>query len=509
MKRIVIATLATFTIAASPVGFATNLVDAFSAALKNDPTYKQSAAQYASDKTQVSQARAGILPNIDLQANYGRVNSQTNFGGEFPGASANSKGSIIDSGYTLSVTQPLFDLAAFRQMAQAKAAVQQSAATYAASGQDLIIRLATAYFNVLEAQDILRFSEAQRKALYHQYEVSRQRYRVGLDAITSLYKSRAAYDAAKAEYLADENNLSNRREELRQITGVYYSDLRTLQNNFPLVSPKPENINQWVKTALEQNLALRATRFGVMAAQENIKVQSAGYLPTLDATGSISDDHQSNRSGPSGTKDVRSGNIGVALDFPVYNGGLTGANTDKAEADYQVAIAQMENQYRSTVADTRKAYLSVVSQISQVEADKQSIKSHVAALDSIRAGYQAGTQTILDVLQAQSDLFSAEKDYTTDRFAYLLNTLKLKEAAGILSPNDLSNINKWLTAANVIPSSHGATHKPTQKTTRKAVTKKHTYKKSVSKKTSTHNAPKKATNTKTSTHNTKQKPTKT
>jgi outer membrane protein len=457
MKRILITTFSAIAVCMTPLTYATSLVDAFQAALQSDSSYKQSAAQYASDKTQIEQARAGVLPKIDLQANYSRMSSDTSYNGNFPGAGPNSKGTVLDRGFNLTVTQPLFDLAAFKQLAQAKATVQQSAATYAASGQALIIRLATAYFNVLEAQDILRFSEAQRNTLLHQYEVAQQRYRVGLDAITALYKSRAAYDAAKAEYLVDENNLSNRSEELREITGVYYSHLRTLKDDFPLISPNPKNINQWVKTALEQNLALRATRFGVMAAQENIKVQSAGYLPTLDATGSISDDHQKNMSGPDGVKDNRSGNLGVALDFPVYNGGLTGANTDRAEAQYQLAIAQMEGQYRATVADTRKAYLSVLSQISQVEADRQSIKSNKAALDSIRAGYQAGTQTILDVLEAQKDLFSAEKDYARDRFAYLLNTLKLKQAAGTLSPNDLHNINGWLTAADAVKPSAATT----------------------------------------------------
>lgn len=457
MKRTIAIGISLAMLVSSPASRATNLVEAFQAALKSDPTYKQAEAQYTSDKSQIDIARAGVMPSLGLIASMDRSNSRTGYTSSidngYPGYSGtNGQNSFDERGYTLTLTQPIFDFQAFKQIAQAKASVQASAATYAAAGQTIIVRLAQAYFNVLEAQDILRYSEAQQKSLYRQYQVSRQRYNVGLDAITSLYKSQAAYDAAKAEYLSDENNLSNARESLREITGNYYPDLKTLENNFPLVSPSPMNINQWVKTALEQNLSLRAARFNVMAAQEAIKAAAAGNMPTLDANASIQDAYSRSRNqGEQGVKNVRSGELGVALDFPVYDGGLTNGNTEYSEAQYQLAIAQMETQYRATIADTRKAYLSVVSQISQVTADRQSIKSHVAALESIQAGYQAGTQTVLDVLQAQTDLFQAEQSYAQDRFAYLMNTLNLKLSAGILSPNDLESINRWLTATSVAP----------------------------------------------------------
>lgn len=368
--------------------------------------------------------------------------------------------------------------------------MQAAAATYSAAGQDLIIRLATAYFNVLQAQDILRYSDAQEKALYRQYQVSSQRYHVGLDPITSLYTSEAAYDAAKAAYLSDQNNLDNTREELREITGIYYPDLKTLAGDFPLVSPQPMNIDQWVKTALDQNLSLRAARFAVLAAQQNIKAVSAGNLPTLSATGSYQDaNSRSLNSEMEGTQNVRTGALGLALNFPVYNGGLTNAQTSQAEAQYQLAIAQMEQQYRTTVANARKAFLSINSQISQVDADRQSVKSSRAALESTQAGYQAGTQTILDVLQAQSSLFSAEQNYTQDRFSYLLNTLILKQAAGILAPTDLANINRWLYAQDALPAQPIVKDKPVAakklavKKPVKTVAKKTTVNKPVAKST--------------------------
>lgn len=438
----------------STTAYAANLMDAFQAALNSDPIYKQAEATYNTNKALIPIARAGILPTIGLTGQVDRSKTQTNYGGagEYPGAGANGSIALQTQEYTLTITQPIFNWAAFKQLQQAQAAVQQAAATYSAAGQDLIIRLATAYFNVLEAQDILRYSEAQQKALQRQAEVAHQRYQVGLDPITSFYKAEAAYDAARAQYLANQNDLENAQESLREITGSYYSDLKTLAHNFPLVSPSPMKINQWVKTSLDQNLNLRSARFGVLAAQQNIKVQSAGNKPTLNAIGQYGEtNNRSLMNNEQGTQDNRTGLVGLQLNFPVYSGGITGANTQQAEAQYQLAIAQMEQTYRETVANTRKAFLSVNSQISQVEADRQSIKSHIAALNSIQAGYQAGTQTILDVLQAQSDLFNAETEYTQDRFAYLLNTLKLKEAAGILSPNDLSNINYWLSDSTSLP----------------------------------------------------------
>ncbi|MBX9706160.1 MAG: TolC family outer membrane protein [Gammaproteobacteria bacterium] len=452
MKRnALVAALALVTLAITPASQATSLLDAFQTAITSDPVYKQADDQYQSDETQIAQARAGVLPTIGLTSSYNRQQTFTGYNNaNFPGATASSTTTYGVSTYDLSISQPIFDWQAFKQIAQAKAAVQQSAATYAYAGQDLIIRLAQAYFNVLQAQDVLRYSESQKKALYRQYEVSKERYHVGLDPITSLYKSQAAYDSARAEYLADQNNLADMREQLRQITGVYYTQLKTLEDNFPLVAPVPMNIEQWVKTAVEQNLQLRAARFGVLAAEENVGVQSSGNLPTLDATGSFQSTRTQNQiPGYAGAETTREGQLGVALNFPMYSGGIDGAKAAQAKAQYQLAIAQMEQQYRATVANTRTSYLSVVSQISQVEADRQSIKSSAAALESISAGYQAGTQTILDVLEAQKDLFSAEKDYAQDRFAYLINTLKLKEAAGVLSPNDLSGINQWLTADKV------------------------------------------------------------
>lgn len=453
MKRnALVAALTLIALAVTPISQATSLLDAFQTAIGSDPVYKQAEDQYHSDETQIAQARAGVLPTIGLTASYNRQQTFTGYNNaDYP--SATYPGTTYTYGvstYELSISQPIFDWQAFKQISQAKAAVQQSAATYAAAGQDLIIRLAQAYFNVLQAQDVLRYSEAQKKALYRQYEVSKERYHVGLDPITSLYKSQAAYDSARAEYLADQNNLSDMKEQLRQITGVYYTNLKTLEDNFPLVAPEPMNIEQWVKIAVEQNLQLRAARFGVLAAEENVGVQSSGDLPTLDATGSYQGTRsQAQTPGTAGAETTREGQMGVALNFPMYSGGIDGAKADQAKAQYQLAIAQMEQQYRATVANTRTYYLSVVSQISQVEADRQSIKSSAAALESISAGYQAGTQTILDVLEAQKDLFSAEKDYAQDRFAYLINTLNLKQAAGVLSPNDLRGINQWLTADKV------------------------------------------------------------
>lgn len=433
------------------VASATNLMDVFQQAQSSDPGYQQAKATYMATRTTLSQARAGLLPNLALTGTwgYGDVRTKTDAGFTPLSASQTNDVDAYSNSVNLTLTQPLFNWAALKGYSQVKYTVKQAAATYATAEQALIMNVAQAYFGVIQQQDVLRYTAAQKAALRRQLAVTQQRYKVGLDAITAVYDARAQYDSMRATYIAAENELANRKEALRQLTGQYYPALATLKTNIPLVAPSPRSIDQWTEAAQQQNSSLQAARYGVQAARENIRVQFGGHMPTLNFQGQLSrseTQHTSNNA----RQTIEDKSYGLQLNVPLFAGGGVSAQVSQAQYQYQGAVAQMESVHRQVVADVRKAYLGVVATISQIQADRLAIKSARAALASNQAGYKVGTQTILNVLNAQSTLYQAETTYAQDRFNYVINTLTLKQAVGTLNEADVMSVNKWLVSGSPI-----------------------------------------------------------
>ncbi|MSP53926.1 MAG: hypothetical protein EXR81_06780, partial [Gammaproteobacteria bacterium] len=428
---------------------ATDLKTAFTAAQQSDPTYQGAEATYKAAQVTLEYGRGKLLPNLELTGSWMHANSNQNTAAGYGGptvVSANTTTPTNTLQYTLVLTQPLFNWQAIAGYDQIKATVKQAAATYAFSTQDLINRTATAYFNVLQAQEVLRYTEAQKAALNRQLQVAKQRYEVGLDPITSVYDAQASYDSTVALYIANENSLANQKEALRQITGQLYPNLARLKDDVPLLQPEPANIDAWTQRAEQQNANLQAQQFAVMAAEKNIKVQSAQNLPVLDLTGQYQSTNVTQTNVPA-SQTTSGPAYGANLTLPIYAGGKVKAQTEQAQYQYQAAVNLLEFTHRQTMANTRTAYLSVIAEISQIQADQQAIKSAAAALASNEAGYKVGTQTIADVLIAQSNLYKAQTQYATDRYAYVTYTIALKEAAGTLNANDVDQINAWLTDA--------------------------------------------------------------
>ena len=426
---------------------AADLKTAFTAAQQSDPTYQGAEANYKATAATLGQARGALLPNLSLTGSWTHADpeiNQTNNWSGTPGDASDSKQPTNALGYTLTLQQPLFNWQAFAAYDQIKATVKQAAATYAASAQDLISRVSNAYFAVLHAQEVLRYTDAQKAALYRQLQVAKQRYEVGLDPITSVYDAQSQYDSTVAMYIANENNLSNQKEALRQITGQLYPNLARLKDDFPLLTPDPANIDTWTQRADQQNALLQAQRFAVLAAEKNIKVKSAQNLPELNLNGTYGST-KTTETNYNASQTISGPTYGVGLTLPIYQGGQISSQTEQAQYQYQAAIDVMEFTHRQTVANTRTAYLSVVAEISQIQADQQAIKSAAAALASNEAGYKVGTQTIVDVLTAQTNLYQAQTQYAQDRYAYITNLLALKEAAGTLNADDVNQINAWLT----------------------------------------------------------------
>lgn len=461
--------------------FAEDLLDAYKQALESDPTFKTAEAQWQATNQLTPINRAALLPAILSNAGESRsYNRQTT-------RNRTDKFYETTGQYGLNINQVIFDYSAWSKLKNAQAQVKQGRATYDAAQQNLMLRVVTAYLAVLQAYDQWLATQAQKRSLEQQLEQTKAQFEVGLIAITGVEQVKASYDATVAQEIANQNTISNKLEELRAITGVFYTNIQSVKADLPLVAPTPASINTWVDIASKQNYTLQAAYFGMVAARQNISTQRAGHLPTVNATGSYNYQNQTGatltESGFTPNKDEVT-SVGVNVNLPIYQGGLITAQTRQAAYQYGAASAQMEQTYRSTLTQAREAYLGVISGISKLKADRQTIISSQASLDSTKAGYTAGTNTIVDVLQQQSVLYSAQTSYAVDQYSYLLSILNLKLAAGTLSPKDLAEINSWLTRELDLSAYNFNVHEPSKQLAAPVKKKKKTvhHKKSKKKK---------------------------
>ncbi|MAZ40168.1 MAG: hypothetical protein CMF49_08605 [Legionellales bacterium] len=427
--------------------WAENLLQVFQQALTHDPTYQKADAQRLSTHEDVPISRSFLLPQFNA-IGYSQYNNQKERVGstinlpEGPATFGAGTFNYNSNGYSLDLTQAVFDYAAWATLSESKLSVKSADASYVAALQSLMQRTSEAYFNVLAAQDNLRYIEAEKKAIYQQLDQVTQQYKVGVVAITGVYQAQAAYDSIISQEISAANDVINQRENLRTITGKYYNRLASLEYNIPLMLPKPADPNKWVETALKQNWSLTASRYTAQAAKENVSVQRAGHLPVVDAY--AEQDNLKTGTTPNGQTNSTANAVGIQLALPVFQGGLVTAQTKKASFDYQASLDAMTEVYRSVYNDTQQSYNNVVSGINQVKADRQAIVSNASSLRSTVEGFKVGTQTMLDVLQAQQDLYNAEREFSNDLYAYINATISLKEAAGTLSLKDLQQINGWL-----------------------------------------------------------------
>lgn len=427
----------------SPAVFSEDLMQVYYQALASDPTFKSAEAQYLANRENLPIARSALLPNIIITGTSQRQRIEQNANEDIFDVTGVSYNTLHD--YILSLSQPIFNYSAWYSVRNATYEVRQAAATFCAATQDLIVRTAQAYFNVLLASDTLRYTQMQKSAVAEQLRQTRDQYEVGLIAITGLKEAQANYDSLIAQEIAAKNSLSNAVEQLRTITGSTYCTLVGTHGDLPLTHPQPYCIDSWVQTAQSQNYQLQAAINAVNAAQENIKVQFGGHLPVVNAVSSVEYNEESNPANAnlgSLTQTTISG--GVALNFPIYQGGLVSAQTKQAFFLYQQAIAQMDFTHRSIMEQTRNSFLGVLTGISKIRADQATVISSQVALQATKNGYEAGTRTMLDVLISQSTLYQAQLTFSQDQYNYLMSIITLKQAAGTLGPNDLAEINCWL-----------------------------------------------------------------
>jgi len=447
-------TLALASWLAAPAIAQEGLVEIYQRAVQNDPAVREAEARYLAAAEVKPQARSNLLPDLNLSAGRSHTFRETPTGAVDPTTGlvigTSSEFTNDTNNWSIGLSQTLFNWGQYATLKQADKQVARAETDYEVAKQDLVVRVADTYFNVLAAEDNLASAVAAREAIARQLEQAQRRFEVGLIAITDVQQSQAGYDDSIAVEINAQRLLATANELLREIVGELITELQGPTDNLPLLSPDPANAEQWVMTALDQNLALTSSRIAADIAGDDIAIQRAGRLPTLSLSASYGEsvtDQLVRLSGTFGsptTSEPQSMNWALDLRFPIYTGGYNRSRIQQSVYTHRAATEALERVARQTERQTRDAYLGVISEISRVRALRQSVESNRTALRATEAGFEVGTQTTVDVLASQNNLRSAETTYSRSRYNYMMNVLKLKQAAGNLSIADVEQIDSWL-----------------------------------------------------------------
>ena len=437
--------------------YAENLSEAYALARANDPQLQLAdAAQRIADEA-IVQARSVLLPQatatIGASRSQGSSPLQNDQNGLIGTADVSSTAKQLD----LQVNQTIYDHADYTALAAARARAERANFSYRAAEQALITRVAGAYFQVLTTQDSLTSAQAEAKAVERQLDQAEQRFNVGLTAITDVHEARARRDGAVAAAILSENEVDDAFAALTEITGKNIQTVPSLIETIPLDAPKPADWQSWVDTAIAQNPALAARLAGEKAAQADIKTAKAGHYPTVSSFLNYNDSNFNrdtdiprfgNTPAFTVSSDTDSDNtvVGIRLNVPLFSGFATSSRVKQAVIQAESAKDEAEQERRAITRQTRNAYRSVIAGTSEVKARSQALVSAKAALEATEAGFEVGTRTLVDVLLSQQILFQAERDYSRARHNYLLSKLRLKSAAGTITPADLNDVNALLQA---------------------------------------------------------------
>lgn len=418
--------------------FADTLTEIYNLAKENDPTLLSAAAKRDEAFEAVTSSRATLLPQINLSASYdlnrGELNSRDNDNDQWNAG--------------IGFSQELYNRSSWLTLDSAEKVARQSDASYAATQQALILRVSTAYFDVLRAQDNLEFVQAEKAAVGRQLEQTKQRFEVGLSAITDVHDAQAQYDSVLADEVLAQNSLVNSYEGLREITGQEHSNLDVLDTDRFSAQKTAAAIDALVKEAQEKNLSLLSARITQDIAKDNISLQSSGHLPKLTLDGGYTLAEQKNSASSSSDYDSDNFNVGINLSVPLYTGGATTSLTKQAEFNYVAASQDLEATYRSVVKDVRAFNNNISASIGALRAYEQTVVSAQSALEATEAGFDVGTRTIVDVLDSTRRLYDANKNLSNARYDYILSVLQLRQAVGTLSEQDVLDVNAGLKTAS-------------------------------------------------------------
>ena len=422
----------------STLSQAENLMQGYQQARLSNPELRKSAADRDAAFEKINEARSPLLPQLGLGADYTYSNGYRDANGVNSNATSAS----------LQLTQTLFDMSKWRALTLQEKAAGIQDVTYQTDQQTLILNTATAYFNVLNAIDVLSYTQAQKDAVYRQLDQTTQRFNVGLVAITDVQNARSQYDTVLANEVTARNNLDNAVEQLRQVTGNYYPELASL-NVDGFKTNKPQAVNALLKEAENRNLSLLQARLSQDLAREQIRLAQDGHLPTLGLTASTGVSDTSYNGSKTNTSQYDDSNMGqnkIGLNFslPLYQGGMVNSQVKQAQYNFVGASEQLESAHRSVVQTVRSSFNNINASISSINAYKQAVVSAQSSLDAMEAGYSVGTRTIVDVLDATTTLYNAKQQLANARYTYLINQLNVKSALGTLNEQDLVALNNTL-----------------------------------------------------------------
>ncbi len=441
IKNILITILLCFNINAA----ADSLLDIYNDALENDPQYKSAEFSYLSGKEIKVQGRAALLPNIS-------INAQTNWNEYYQNGNLQNQYNNFSSSARL--TQPLIRLDAWFKYRQSKFLTDAAEADFAYSQQALIVRTAELYFNVLRAIDNLSAARSEEKAIKKQLDQIKQRYEVGLAAITEVQEAQLAFDLSLASRTRTEGEVYTAKESLNALVGREIVSLDGLVNDLNVTNPVPASKEEWARKAVENNFRLQAANLRKYASKNNARSVASNHLPKVDIVG-VQSESETNQYAFDGINTGGAFNITVPdetqrdtyslqLSMPIFQGGAVISRTKQAYAESNKSSEDALFAERSVIQDVRSQYSNVVTLVANLRAQKQAVISASSALEATKVGYEVGTRNIVDLLQAEKNLYSAERNLSNAKYDYLITTLRLHLAAGTLSPENLIEINNLL-----------------------------------------------------------------
>ena len=421
-----------------------DLAQLYQSALNYDADIAAAESAYKAEQEQENTALAGLLPQLDANASKGFVDREIKQG-------SGTSDSYESTAYGLTLTQPLLSMPSWYTLSAAEYGSARAEADYLSAQQDLILKVAEAYFDVLRAEVDLTASRALETAVKRQYEQAKEQFDVGLIAITDVHEAKASYDSSQTTRIRAEGALTVARETLSRITGQYATQLKGLSEEFPISIDPNQNIESWVASALENNLSVIAARFGVKALEADYKAKHSGHYPTLTLTAGINDttlDNYKLSGSVNGTSEAEESNIALNFNLPLYSGGATHAASKRSRYLAEQARHQLTAAQRAAEIQTRSEYINLRTNVQTVASLQQNIISRESALEATREGYNVGTRNIVEVLDAERNYFTALRDHASARFDFVISSLKVRQAAGTLHEKDLENINNYLEASS-------------------------------------------------------------
>jgi outer membrane protein len=422
---------------------AADLLQTYREALGNDPQFASARAAAEAGREKLPQGRALILPSLNATANT-TYNDATIRPRTDPTTDITRQ--FNSNAWTVTLSQPLFRFQNWVQYTQSEFQVRQAEAQFSQAMQDLIVRVAQAYFDVLAAQDTLAVIQAQKTAISEQLAQAKRNFEVGTATITDTHEAQARYDLSTSQEIAAQNDLEIRRRTLQQLIGHFPDRLTPLRSKFELRVPEPNDMERWVDSAQTQNYAVVVQQASVEIAEREIDRNRAGHLPTLDLVGTYGQtgSGSSTNVNTGVGSDIRVGTIGLQLGIPLYAGGGVSSRTREAIANRDKSRADLETSRRQAALSARQSFLGVTNGMAQVRALEQALVSSETALASNKLGYEVGVRINIDVLNSQQQVFQTQRDLSRARYDTILNGLRLKAAAGVLGDTDVEEVNRLL-----------------------------------------------------------------